>query len=864
MYLTFYKKILFFVLILLSTNWLSGQKDTAFWFVAPEVSQSVSNYDRPILLKFSTYDAPAIITVTQPANLSFPTLTLNLSAGTTGELDLSDYIDMIENKPANQVLDYGLYVSATSPVSGYYEILGVCECNPEICSLKGKHALGTTFYVPFQNFLSNGNVTDPAKAAFDIVATEDNTAITIIPTTNLVGHPADIPFNITLDKGETYSCVAQGTSPGAHPGGTKVSSDKPIAITMKDDLLNGGAYFGGSCLDLVADQIVPVSSLGKRYVVMKGQLSEAEKAFVVATSDNTSILVNGIAVSTINEGETYSLDITGYHFIEASELVYLLQVTGVGCETSGEILPSLDCTGSSEVRFIRSTPENFSLFLITHNGNEDAFTLNGNASIIQASDFNLIPGSAGEFVGAVISLSNAVVITGQSTLVENSEGLFHLGFLNGNVSVTGSRFGFFSDYLAADTIEQQYYMCQGDSVLIGDTYVYGFGVHYDPLSIQPGCFQITAFEILPADYLYINNTIELCAGDTFFISNHYYIQNGVYLDTLPSLTTCDSIITTQLIFQDYNTSVNDIQICYGDTLFLNGLALFDPGVYFDTINGGNACDTVLIINLSLTDYIQQSELINLCLGDTLLFNGVPLVDSGIYVDTLVSSSSCDTILTVDLSFNFITAEQIQDICFGDTFYINQLPVLIPGIYTDTISSAETCDTIATIYLTYFEESEDFIAPSDTFICPEQQIQLVSQYVNTIWSTGQTGISIDIFDPDIITAYASNDRGCLVKDTAVIGPCCSNDFIYFPNAFSPNNDQINDFFCPFSGSLCHTISFKVFDRWGELIFESTEMGMCWDGTFRQKNCPIEVYVWLAEIADDQGNTNILKGDVTLLR
>lgn len=811
---TFSTRIIFSILLIIfSFKTLMGQKDTAFWFVAPEVSQSVSDYDRPVFLKFSTYDAPAVITVTQPANPNFPSMTLNLNAGTTGELDLTLYIDMVENKPANQVLDYGFYISATTAVSGYYEILGDCQCNPEICSLKGRHALGTTFYVPFQNYLSNGNATDPAKAAFDIVASADNTQITIVPTANLVGHPANVPFSINLDKGNTYSCVAQGTAAAAHPGGTKVTSDKPIAITMKDDLLNGGAFYGGSCLDLVSDQLVPVSTLGNRYVVMKGELDGVEKAFVVATANNTSIQVDGALAGTINEGATFSVDITGYHFIEASEPVYLLQVTGIGCETSGEILPSMDCTGSTAVRFIRSTPEIFDLFIITRDGFQDAFTLNGNAGIINSADFAPIPGSAGEFVGATIAFSDNTVPADQSILVENSEGLFHLGFLNGNVSVTGSRFGFFSDYQIADTIEQQYFMCQGDSVLVNGVYRYDFGNYYSTVALQPGCDQTLALEVLPAGYLYIDSVAELCAGDTFFINNHLYVNNGTYVDTLASSAACDTIFTTQLVFQDY---------------------------------------------------IHRSESISLCMGDTLFFNGVPIASSGVYTDTISGGVHCDTIAVLDIQFNFISLEKDISICIGDTFYVNQLPVLMAGTYIDTLKSEASCDTIVTINLSFFEVMEDFIQPADTFICPGQQIQLTSDYENTIWGDSLAGILIDINEPDSVYALARNGQGCFVKDTAVVRPCCNADLIFFPNAFSPNNDQVNDLFCPFSGDFCHAISFKVFNRWGELIFDSVANGMCWDGTFRSQQCPIEVYAWFAEIVDNEGNSSILKGDVTLIR
>jgi hypothetical protein len=67
---------------------LSAQKDTEFWFVAPETSQHNSNLDRPVAFRYSTYGLPAKITVSQPANPAFTVQILNIAANTSGALFL--------------------------------------------------------------------------------------------------------------------------------------------------------------------------------------------------------------------------------------------------------------------------------------------------------------------------------------------------------------------------------------------------------------------------------------------------------------------------------------------------------------------------------------------------------------------------------------------------------------------------------------------------------------------------------------------------------------------------------------------------------------------------------------------------------
>ena len=84
---------------------VNAQLDTLFWFVAPEVAQS--HGDRPIVFRFATLATPATITISQPANAGFPTQVINLGANAAQTLDLTPWIDIIENKPANSVLPYG-------------------------------------------------------------------------------------------------------------------------------------------------------------------------------------------------------------------------------------------------------------------------------------------------------------------------------------------------------------------------------------------------------------------------------------------------------------------------------------------------------------------------------------------------------------------------------------------------------------------------------------------------------------------------------------------------------------------------------------------------------------------------------------
>lgn len=118
----------------------------------------------------------------------------------------------------------------------------------------------------------------------------------------------------------------------------------------------------------------------------------------------------------------------------------------------------------------------------------------------------------------------------------------------------------------------------------------------------------------------------------------------------------------------------------------------------------------------------------------------------------------------------------------------------------------------------------------------------------------------------IIQRVSNAYGCrdsIVKDI-VIKPAY---VLFIPNAFTPNSDGLNDGFKAMGIGISE-FKLQVFDRWGELIFESTDINKAWDGSVRGKgdfdSNKQEVYVWKAQVTDVLLNKHDLIGHVTLLK
>lgn len=110
------------------------------------------------------------------------------------------------------------------------------------------------------------------------------------------------------------------------------------------------------------------------------------------------------------------------------------------------------------------------------------------------------------------------------------------------------------------------------------------------------------------------------------------------------------------------------------------------------------------------------------------------------------------------------------------------------------------------------------------------------------------------------------NGCGVMDSVLVGERCP---IYFPNAFSPNEDGRNDRFEIYSSAGVQILNFRIFNRWGGLVYErqgfsSEEKSSFWDGRFRGEPMPAGVYAFYVEVRNAIGEEEFFEGEVQLVR
>ena len=459
------KQLLAALLLLLGFTGLHAQTGMEFWMAPPDVTRLHNTPgDEPIFFNVTAGSTAAVVTIAQPARPAFnggSPIVINVPANSSVRYNMTSLKAQLETRPTNTVCNTGLHVTSTANITCYYESSNTN--NPDIIALKGGNGLGTEFYIPLHKhapFYNNdfGNNADKAFASFDIVATEDNTSVLIYSPVAVDGHPALVPFVVNLNKGQTYSCAntnyANYTDPTTHPSGAAVLSDKPIAITIKDDSNHNPS---GGCYDLMLDQIVPVNILGTDYIAVKGSLynNGDESTFLMAVENNTQVFIDGnpTPVATLFAGQYYRQDMDylsgatdNATYMHTSKPVYAIHVTGFGCEMGMAILPPLNCAGSQQVGFTRSTNEGFFLNLLVRTGAENSFTVTGpGTATIPGTAFKTVPGTNGEWKAAHIQYNTTQIPVTQGIVVSNSADVFSLGVINGGAG-SGCRYGFFSEF----------------------------------------------------------------------------------------------------------------------------------------------------------------------------------------------------------------------------------------------------------------------------------------------------------------------------------------------------------------------------------------------------------------------------------
>ncbi len=421
-------------------------------------------------------------------------------------------------------------------------------------------------------------------------------------------------------------------------------------------------------------------------------------------------------------------------------------------------------------------------------------------------------------------------------------------------------------------------LCQGEYFVFGNTNIpSGIDTTFNLQTFQ-NCDSTINISVGALDTFFSVENILLCNGDSAFVFGVYESSPGSYSETYLSDAGCDSTWQIQIdVLPPLNVVFNTIPTCPQDssasiTAIVTGGQQPYEYAWSNGEVGENRLEDLPIGNfeLSITDAqgCEFAAFINTEAVLSPIFNheAIDVTCFGIYDGSILLD-------TFNTNFTFsLDGENFQQ---ASTFNF-----LKAGAY-DVFAMDEIGCVFSTELIINSPSPLDVALPDDMTIELGDSIVLNSQ-VNTFdslsyqWNEVQWMSCWDCPSPlinPLETQYYElqvfNENDCSATDDVTI-VVEKPERIYIPNAFSPNNDGINDIFMVFAGQdVKEILSFKIFDRWGELIiehrrFQPNSPAKGWDGTFRNKPMDSGVFVYVIEVEFFDGNLDIYKGDVALIK
>ena len=315
-------------------------------------------------------------------------------------------------------------------------------------------------------------------------------------------------------------------------------------------------------------------------------------------------------------------------------------------------------------------------------------------------------------------------------------------------------------------------------------------------------------------------------GFSIYDTVEVIVNTPEFVDLGPDKTLCDGQLWT------FNVMTPGATYLWNDGSTLPTLTVDEAGTYWVTVTDG-ACidgDTVNVIYLPAPDINLPEDTVICGLDNTWLIDVTTEGATYVWQD---GSTDPDYLVTDD------------------------------GLYYVTVTVGGCSDKDSTL-VNYAIQPNIDLGP-DQLICPGAVIVLTAGEPGFAysWQDGSDGNTFQVTEAGTYWAMVTIN-GCSSTDTIEIGadPCIC--VVTGPSAFSPNQDGVNDYFGQLDCTDLAYYQLRVYNRWGELVYETNNINGVWDGTFNGEACDVGTYVYTMQFTRITGESGITQGNVILLR
>lgn len=398
-----------------------------------------------------------------------------------------------------------------------------------------------------------------------------------------------------------------------------------------------------------------------------------------------------------------------------------------------------------------------------------------------------------------------------------------------------------------------------------------------------------------------SSILQIKSCDSAIINGVIYYESGNYIQNLVNTNHCDSMVYLDLHINSSNKNRITIESC--DSVIYGNHKYTESGEYSQILQNIDGCDSIILLDLKIKR--SNESLVKLDGCDSIMINGSIYRESGHYIQHLSNVSECDSILHLDLTVNAVNRTVLEagrdsSICEGQFIELS-------GVFSGTADflwsgskgyfenadrlSAKYYPSITGVNRIFLEASDEcnyWIDSLDLLILPIQKINIIGDSVLQSCKDNfltATGASHYYWIPqDLVKCL---DKECskvllkLIRENTILsvrsaGTCIvpaninlradqMETDLFIPNVFTPNGDNVNDEFYPvITADQIHNYDMNIYDRWGTIIFETSERQSGWNGNFRNEKALPGVYTYVIQYENCEKGKIVKSGNVTLIR
>ncbi len=375
----------------------------------------------------------------------------------------------------------------------------------------------------------------------------------------------------------------------------------------------------------------------------------------------------------------------------------------------------------------------------------------------------------------------------------------------------------------------------------------------------------------------INITVSSCIGAATFvwsgsdasagtgnIVDNNSVPGTINFTIVPTNAGCvgASTVVTATVSPQANANIvsSNMIICTGQSVTLTG----SGGAAFQWSGGSNSTLATITVSPTITTvyYLQASN------GGCNDLDSVTIEVDNFTPPVITGNLSIcvgdNTVLTATGGTSYIWSGGSN----ANTASITVSPIITTPYYVTTSNACGTASDTAVVVVN--PDPILSITSTSTVIQDGGNSQLnVTGGVSYVWNGGAdlscTNCANPVASPAVTTTFTvtgTDANGCTSTDTVTVFVSQGIDELYVPNTITPNEDGTNDVFYVY-GINIKQITMRVFDRWGELIYESMDKDKGWDGTFNGNYVQFGVYVYTLQCDWNDGRSERRIGNVNVV-